>query len=253
LKRGTLILTIIAGILVFLGVLVLYLPASWFASMVPPQVRCADLGGSIWRGECLGLTYRGGKLGNASWDLAPASAITGRLVGEVDVTGSVHRVSANIDLGFDGAGELRNVVGHFPLDPQFLPQFPRDQRGQVSFSFERLQLRSGGWPSAVNGKGRVTLQDFRLVVPQHTPLGSYELTFDGSPRPDNALVGQLRNLAGSPFGVEGTVTLTPPNNYLGEGLIVGHTADAERIVRQITFGARPDASGRAPFTFEGTF
>ena len=45
----------------FLAVLALYLPASWFASLLPPQVRCASLGGSVWHGECLGLTFEGGK------------------------------------------------------------------------------------------------------------------------------------------------------------------------------------------------
>jgi hypothetical protein len=252
LKRGTLLLTVVAGILVFLGVLVIALPARWFGSMLPPQVKCAELGGSIWHGECLGLAYQGSKLGDALWDLAPLRAITGRLVGSVELTGSGHRARGNIDLGFDGAGELRDVSGQFPLDPQFLPQFPREQRGRISFTFDRLQLAADGWPSAV-GNGQIRLEDFRLVAPQATPLGSYELTFDGAPQPDKAVVGRFRSLAGSPFGVEGTLTLTPPNNYLGKGLIVGHSVEAERIVRQITFGAQPDASGRAPFTFEGTF
>jgi hypothetical protein len=250
LKRRALVLTVIAGILVFLGVLVLYLPAAWFAAMLPEQVRCAGLGGSIWRGECLGLTYQGAKLGDASWNLAPMSAVRGRLVGDVEVTGALHEVRASLDLALDGAGELRNASGRFPLDPQFLPQLPRDQRGNIDFTFERLELAAGGLPRSI--RGAIRLREYRMVSPQPSALGSYELTFDGSPQPNGAMVGRLRNLAGSPFEVEGTVTLTPPNNYFGQGLIVGRTADAERIVRQITFGARPDASGKAPFTFEGS-
>ena len=74
-KRGTLGLTIVAGVAVFLVVLVLYLPASWFASALPPQVRCGELGGSVWHGECLGLQYQGAPLGDATWNLAPASAL----------------------------------------------------------------------------------------------------------------------------------------------------------------------------------
>ena len=101
-KRGTLVLTIVAGILVFLAVLVLYLPASWFASWLPPQVRCAELGGSVWRGECLGLTVGNGAYGDATWDLSPARALTGRLAGGVEITASTHRARALIDLRADG-------------------------------------------------------------------------------------------------------------------------------------------------------
>ena len=68
-KRGALVLTVIAGLAVFLVVLVLYLPASWFASALPPQVHCGELGGSVWHGECLGLTLAGRALGDATWNL----------------------------------------------------------------------------------------------------------------------------------------------------------------------------------------
>ena len=83
-KRRTLVLMCLAGLLVFLGVLVLYLPASWFSGVLPAQVKCAELGGSIWNGECLGLQVQGNRLGDATWNLAPGKAFTGRVSGDVD-------------------------------------------------------------------------------------------------------------------------------------------------------------------------
>ena len=77
-KRGTLLLTVLAGLLVFLAVLALYLPASWFASLLPAQAKCAELGGSIWHGECLGLIVENNKLGDASWNFAPGNALGGQ-------------------------------------------------------------------------------------------------------------------------------------------------------------------------------
>jgi hypothetical protein len=49
------------------------------------------------------------------------------------------------------------------------------------------------------------------------------------------------------------VTLSAPSNYVVQGFITGRTANAERLVREITLGAPPDASGRSEFSFEGSF
>jgi hypothetical protein len=38
-----------------------------------------------------------------------------------------------------------------------------------------------------------------------------------------------------------------------DGFITGRTANAERLVREIAYGAPPDASGRTVLKFEGSF
>jgi hypothetical protein len=249
-KRRTLVLTIIAGLVVFLGVLVLYLPASWFASALPAQVKCTELGGSIWSGECLGLTFQGNKLGDATWDFAPGKAFTRRLDGDVDVRGTVVNARADLDMGLDGTGELRNVTARFPLDPAFIAQFPRNQRGQIAADLKRVVLAGGTGVTSL--QGTLELRDFRQVGARPLDLGSYQVTFDGAAQPNGAVVGQLRDLGG-PFAVNGTVTLSAPNAYLVQGFITGRTAEAERLVSEITLGARPDASGRSAFSFEGSY
>lgn len=248
--RRTQLLTVVAGALVFLVVLVIYLPASWFASMLPPQVRCDELGGSVWHGECLGLTVQGGRLGDATWNLSPFKALTGRLSGDVDVRGGALTANSELDMRFDGSGELRNAQARFPMDPAFVPQFPRDQRGNINAQFSRLVLAKGGTPSLLEGS--VELLDFKQVSPRPIELGSYRLTFDGAPRDDGSSVGALNDVGG-PFAVDGTVTFTPPNTYVIQGFITGRTAQAESIVREITLGAPPDAAGRSSFQFENSF
>ena len=145
-KRPTLVLTVTAGLVVFLGVLALYLPASWFAAALPAQIKCTELGGSVWAGECLGLAYQNGKLGDVTWNLAAGSALTGRLVGDVSLTGDTQRLNADLDLGRDGAGQLSNVSGMLQMDPAILPQLPRDQRGTVIAKFKHVELAAGGVP-----------------------------------------------------------------------------------------------------------
>ena len=249
-KRRTLVLTTIAGLLVFLGVLGLYLPASWLASALPAQVNCSQLAGSIWSGECIGLVVQGNKLGNATWNFAPGSAFTGSLAGDVDVRGGGLSARADLDVKFNGSGELRNLTANVPLDPAVSAQFPRTQRGMVVADLKRVVLSGGAALKSL--QGTLELRDLRQVGANPLTLGSYQLNFDGAAEANGTLIGQLRDLGG-PFAVAGTVTLTPPNSYLVQGFITGRSADAERLVREITLGAPPDASGRSAFSFEGTF
>jgi Type II secretion system (T2SS), protein N len=247
--RGRLALTILAGLAVFLGVLFFYLPASWFRSWLPPQVSCVELGGSVWRGECVGLAVEGAKLGDVIWNLAPTGALRGRLTGDADLRAPLAQARADLDVTFAGAGELRNVRGSFPLDPAFLPQFPADRRGIVSVDVKRAVVADR---SVRQLEGTIELRDFREITPQLMELGSYRATFDGTSKPDGAVHGQVSDLGG-PFRIEGTIVLTPPNQYSFLGTITGRSAAAERLVREAIPYARPDASGRTEISFEGTY
>ncbi|MEO8064952.1 MAG: type II secretion system protein N [Pseudomonadota bacterium] len=249
-KRGTLLLTVIAGLAVFLIVLALYLPASWFAAFLPPQARCTGLAGSIWHGECLGLTVQNNKLGDATWNFAAGAALGGKLSGDVDVRGGALSAQADVDTSFGGVGELRNVVARFPLDPAFIADLPPDKRGTVSIDLKRVVIGTALAPRQL--EGTLDLADLRQVGARPLELGSYRLTFDGVAQPDGTVVGKLRD-TGGPFALDGTLTLTPPNAYLVSGFITGRTAQAESMVREISLGARPDASGRTTFSFEGSF
>jgi hypothetical protein len=249
-QHRNLALMCLAGVLVFLGVLVFYLPASWFSAALPASAKCSELGGSIWNGECLGLQIEGNRLGDATWNLATGKAFTGRVNGDVAVSGNALAARADLDIGFKGSGELRNASARFPLDPAFIAKFPRDQRGNVIADFKRVVLSDG--PALASLLGTLELRDFRQVGANPLELGSYQLTFDGTPAKNGNVVGQLRDLGG-PFMVSGTVTLSAPSSYLVQGYITGRTASAEKLVREITLGAPPDASGRSEFSFEGSF
>ena len=249
-KRGALLLTTIAGLAVFLVVLALYLPASWFASALPPQARCADLGGSVWHGECLGLTVQNNRLGDATWNFgAGAAALGGKLNGDIDVRGGALSARADVATSFGGVGELRNVVARFPLDPAFIADLPADKRGNISIDLQRVVI--GAARDLRQVEGTLDLTDLRQVGAQPLELGSYRLTFDGAAQPDGTVVGKLRD-TGGPFAIDGTLTLTPPATYLVSGFITGRTAQAESLVREIALGALPDASGRTTFSFEGS-
>jgi len=249
-KRSPLVLTVIAGILVFLVILVLYLPASWFAGALPAQLRCNDLGGSLWQGECNGLSYQGSNLGDATWNLSLGRAFSGRVAGDVAVRGNAVNLNADLDTNFSGVGELRNLKANLVMDPALLPLLPAQQRGILAADLARVEVGAGGALSAVEGS--LELRDFRQAGPQPMDLGSYQVVFDGAKSANSTVVGKVRDLGG-PFIVDATVTLNPERSYVVQGYITGRTAEAERTVRELTLGATPDTSGRSSFSFEGTY
>jgi hypothetical protein len=231
-------------------VLVLYLPASWFAAFLPAQVKCREIGGSIWNGECLGLRYQAAELGDATWNLSVGGVLSGRLRGDVDLRGGSIALRADLDTDFKGAGELRKVTARIPLDPAVLPQLPPNQRGTVTADLARVVLKAG--PVLQLMQGFVEVHDLRQLGAQPLELGSYRVDFDGASNPLGEVHGKLRDIGG-PFVLEGTVNLQPPSSYLVHGRIAGRTAQAEDIVREITLGAPPDASGRSEISFEGSY
>jgi hypothetical protein len=249
-KRGRLALLLVAGLLVFVAVLLAYLPASWVVVRLPAalQFECADVGGSIFEGECLGAKLQGKALGDATWNLGRLALLRGRLVGDVDVRGALN-ARADLDVNLSGNGELRNLRANFPLDPQVIPQAPPDQRGTLVADLKRVVLENRA-PRAI--EGNLELQNFRQVGARPLELGSYRVEFDGKTQPEGNAIGKLSDLGG-PFEMVGTVTLIPPDGYLVQGTIAGRTAQAESLVREITVGAPPDTSGRTPFSFEGSY
>lgn len=249
-KRGSLVLTVIAGILVFLVILVLYLPAGWFAGALPAQLRCNDLGGSVWQGECNGLAFQGNNLGDATWNLSVGRALTGRLSGDIALRGNALNLNADLDTSFGGVGELRNIKGTLVMDPALLALLPPQQRGTVTMDLQRLVLGEGGTVGDV--AGTLELRDFRQLGSQPMDLGSYQVTFDGAASAGAPVTGKVRDLGG-PFIVDATLTLNEARSYLVQGYITGRSAAAERTVRELTLGAPPDASGRSAFSFEGTY
>jgi hypothetical protein len=247
--RGKIALTVVAGLLVFAVVLFFYLPASWFASYLPPQARCGELGGSVWSGECLGLTVEGAKLGDATWNLAPLRALGGRAVGDAELRATLAQARADIDVSFAGAGEIRDLTGQFPLDPAFIAQFPADRRGRVALDLKRVVVENRALRQI---EGTIELHDFRQTTPTALDLGSYRVSFDGVAQPEGQIFGHVADLGG-PMRLEGTLMLTPPNRWEFQGYITGRTADAERMLRRELPYLVPDASGRSELRFEGSY
>ena len=169
-------LTVIAGLAVFLVVLVLYLPASWFASLLPAQVRCA-------RTRWLALARRmpGTRRSRARSSAMPPG-IWRRQRARGPAGGRRRRAWRRAQCArrprYSSSTASANCAMSrraFRSTPPSSPQFPRDQRGNIVADLKRVVLGAGSC-AARNCEGTVELHDLRQVGAQ--PAGARLLSRD---------------------------------------------------------------------------
>ena len=116
-------------------------------------------------------------------------------------------------------------------------------------NLQRLELAPGPAPRSL--AGIVELRDLRQVGAQPMDLGSYRVTFDGSPAQDGALTGKLHDLGG-PFIVDGTLQLS--GRRTATWCRVTSRAARPRPsawCARSRWARRPTPPGRSTFSFEG--
>jgi general secretion pathway protein N len=219
------------------------LPASWVLPSAS-HGACAGVDGTVWNGNCTGLTVGHDALGDLTWQLQPARLLTGVLAGRVELAHGPVTGRADVALGVHSV-TLRGLVADLPLDPAIIRELPRDLQGTAHIELElaRLERRH-----IVELKGRIEAHDLRQTEVHVTPLGSYALTFPGGSGVQTATLQDL----GGPLSVQGTLRLTP-GGYDLEGLVAARPGAPPELVGSLQYLGSADSLGRRPFSMAGTF
>ncbi len=241
-------LTISLALVVFIAVLIAYLPVSWLRSYLPANVTCQDLAGSVWDGQCLGLGVAQAQLGDVSWDISGWRALTGRLVGQVSIARRDAAATADVSVSLGGDGELTNLKARLPIDPSLAAAIPANYRGDVLLDFARVAFAKQRLTTL---KGVASVRGLRQVGAQPMNLGSYDATFDSTAAQDGSLTGTLAD-RGGPLALAGTIKITSEPGYELNGTVTARAEAAPGLRRQIEFLGMPDASGARPFSVAGT-
>jgi hypothetical protein len=240
-------------LLVALGVFVLVLglnfPAKWLKPFLPRSLTCTELSGSLWSGSCTAMALRGRLVGDAAWALHALPLLAGRLAGALAIVQPRARVNADFELTFLGSLTARNVHAQLPLDPSLVPQLPPNLRGDARIELVQLRIVHG---RITQLRGRIEAHDLAQLGASPLQLGSFEVRFDSPPQQNGDIGGVVRDLGG-PFAFDGVLKLTPEPGYVLEGNIAARSGAPAELVRQLQFLGQPDAAGRRPISFAGTF
>ncbi|MBV6416574.1 MAG: hypothetical protein CMLOHMNK_01168 [Steroidobacteraceae bacterium] len=238
-----------AILLVVLAILVARWPLSWATHWLPRGVTCERPAGTVWHGRCEQLAASGLQLGTATWQLRALPLLRATLAATVDARTGTEHVQGEIELRPDGRLIVNRAQGDLVLGQGMLRNSAMGLGGRLHAQVERAVLHER---ALVDLAGVFTVRD---LVQGVTRLGSVEVRFDEAPggaQRSQGIEGTLRDLGG-PLGIEGHVTLTRDAGYVVDGLVTLRADTPPALARQITFLGRPDAAGRRPFSFAGTY
>jgi len=235
-RRGLIVTLVVSGALVGF---VVWLPARFFDPLLPPDLRCSELGGSVWAGRCEGLSIRGSRSGTLHWQIErPLWQPLRANVGFVWTP----RSSESDSMGAAGVrGELRATldgrVAVYLSSVQLPLQTLRDALpadvtlGPIAAVAGRLESRGllielDGRSQLTALRGTVSLRDTRLLR-YDAAIGDFDAELSG-------VVGRIKD-RGGPLKLAGEARLTEPGTY---------TATL-RVIPRIT-GVLPALPGGSP-------
>jgi general secretion pathway protein N len=240
------------GVLVFAGIVVARLPASWVLPGPQSGVTCAEADGTIWNGACTGLTVQQQAVGDLSWEVHAMRLLAGKINADIVVTRPTGSAQGNVESGFDKKITARDIKVDLPLDQELTSGLPPNFHGLRGKLHAQIALLKFDGHAIKVLEGVIEAHDLMDGGgPTPQPWGSYSVTF--APPTTGVPLGQLRDLGGGPLAVEGTLRLTPEPGFDLEGLVAARPNAPADLVQEIQYLGSPDAQGRRPFSLAATF
>jgi len=237
---------IIAGLIVFVAVLVTTFPARVaYNQFAPPDLNLTGISGSVWNGTAAEGLAAGVYVRKLTWKVKPTSIFAGQLAYRVSAQPAAGQIDTDVAVAMDGALTLSDLSGAVPLDLVHEALQQAGIGGELSLEFARLVLRDG---LPVDVEGSVSVTNFFVPTLSSARLGDYRAEFYTD---NGSVMANVTDTAGI-LEVAGVVTLAPDRSYSLIGDVGARPAAPPSVTRQLEFLGSPDESGMRPFRFEGS-
>jgi general secretion pathway protein N len=242
---------LVLGLIGFLAILLVRLPADWFAAQLPPQIRCDRIGGTVWRGDCEGLSIDQGvanrpalRIDALHWSLQPLALLRGRVRAEVQLLRGDGAAQATLTRGAGGLLDVESLRGELRIDRQLLPPLPAGWQGVAHFGDVTLQLDGS---NIAQLRGSAELRS--LTDATGSSLGNYQLDF-GTQVQSPPFKGTLRSSDG-PLQMQGQLVLESDTSWVLDGTVAARPDTPESLARMVQMLGPADAAGARPFSIAG--
>jgi Type II secretion system (T2SS), protein N len=242
---------LLLGLVGFLAILAVRLPAAWFGGQLPAQLHCEGLGGTVWHGDCEGLSIEQGipnrpplRIDALQWTLRPTALLRGRVSADIELLRGDSTARATVTRGRGGLLDVRSLHGDLRIDRALLPPLPAGWQGVVTFENVTLQLDAS---SITQLAGAAVLQD--MTDGAAGRLGSYRIEF-GSLGQAAPFKGTLRSIEG-PLDLQGQLTVQSDTSWVLEGTVQARSEAPPSLARMLRVLGPADAIGARPFSIAG--
>lgn len=239
---------ILLGAVAFIIALIVVFPASWLRGALPAGTQCASWSGSLWRGQCAGLTWSGAgkaplQLDSLSWRVHPLALLRARLSLDAELRGAGIEASGKALLGTGNLLHVENLSATGVLDRKLLGTLPSGWKA-------RLEARA----ISIDLQGRTlrqlagTLTARELTDAQGTRLGDYQLQF--TPQASAPFTGNLRDLGGS-IALAAQLIINADRSWKLDGTASLRPGSPPQLARLLDQFNTADLSGRRRILLEG--
>jgi general secretion pathway protein N len=235
--------------LAFALVMVWRFPANWARPLLPPQVKCSALGGTLWNGNCEGMTWTSAgqpplQFSRIRWHAMPLQLLRARLAAQVELENAAGSASARVAMGSGDRVAISELAGSGLMDHTLLPALPAGWRAQLDVHDAQLILRGERVESLA---GRVRAVD--VVDQAGHAIGSYQLIMDSASGPP--FMGHLTN-SGGPVQLEAVVKIAADMSWELDGTVLPTAEASPSLQQQLQMLGPPDATGRRRISVAGT-
>lgn len=244
---------ILLGVLAFVIALLVVFPAAWVKGLLPPQLTCGSLAGSIWRGQCNALAFAPPgqpalRLDSLEWRLHPLSLLRARVQADVAVSGADIAARGEITARSGDYMEIAALSGNMLLDHARLAALPAGW----SATAEAKDLSLGVSAGRITTLGGVLLAR-QLRDARGTGFGDFRLEF---PRQDAApFRGTLTDNGGpqsGPMQLQSQLLLNADQSWQLRGTVVLRPGSPQGLASALDQLAPADLNGVRNFSLEGT-
>lgn len=240
---------ILLGAVAFVIALIVVFPASWLRGALPAGTQCANWSGSLWRGQCSGITWSApGKspvqLESLSWRVHPLALLRARLAVDAELHGAGIQGGGKVLLGTGNLLHVEDLSATGVLDRKLLATLPSGWKARleahgIAFELQGRTLRQLA--------GTLTARE--LTDAQGARLGDYQLQF--APQSSPPFTGNLRDVGGS-IALAAQLTIKADRSWMLDGTASLRPGSPPQLARLLDQFNSADLSGRRRILLEGT-
>ena len=243
---------IVLVVITFLTGLLARLPAGVVLGWVlPPEIATRGIEGTVWSGSMAALEVNEVGVGPIQWRLSALALLTGTARADIEAQLPGGFFDGVVSAGMGGTIRILDAGAQFALGPvtRYSEIGPSTGTARLRINEMTVQQQT---PQSIDGE--LTLVN--LVYPPVSPtlvLGDHRLVFAPDSGNDQYPMGATVESLSGPFDIAGRFFLSAEREYSMRASLALQPDAPAQLRDNLRFLGTPDASGRVPLDYDGSF